>query len=172
MREEEKRDEKREEISLKKEAIKVLKAIIIFFIIYFLAYKLYQVSVKKQLSYDEVECIYIKNYLVTQELNEADSKMVIDCFNDLTHIKRNLGAGGPGTLDYSLQIRLKSGEEICMYPAKNTWAVEWHNMTSMSRLDAWGNEAADKGELFYWGDSPELRELWDEVLYDMYGVEY
>ena len=171
MREERKKEEKTEEVSLKKEAIKVSRAIIIFFIIYFSIYKLYQVSVKKHLSYEEVACIYIEGYPVNQELDKDDLKMVVDCFNDLTHIKRNLGAGAPGTLDYSLRISLKSGEEIIMYPAKNTWAVEWHNMTSMNWLDAWGNIAADSGALYYWGDSSELRELWDEILFNIYEVE-
>jgi len=163
--------EKAEE-AWKKETVKVLKIIVIFFIIYFAVYKLYQVSVKKKLSYDEVERVYIESYPVNQGLNEDGLKMVVDYFNSLTHIKRNLGAGAAGALDYTLHIELKNGEEICMYPAGNTWAVEWHNIALMSWLDAWGNIAADSNSLYYWGDSQELRELWDNILFDVFGVEY
>lgn len=160
-----------EEVSLKTEAIKVSRAIMIFFIVYVLLWKLYQVSVKKTLDYNEIEKVSISAIGSGHHLlNEDGVKMVVDCFNDLTHIKRNTDCGSVGTPDYTLDIELKNGERICMIPAGDTWAVQWYNMAEMSWLDAWGNVGADTS-LYYWGDSSELREIWDDVLWKVYKVE-
>lgn len=153
-----------EEVSWKKEAVKVLRAVIIFFVVYLSVYKLYHISVHKKLSYDEVYSIYITYYGSTTGFEGEDAKKIIDLFNDISNAERNLDCGQIGTPEYELRIWLKNGEHISMFPGSgSSWAVEWHDKSSMSWLDAWGNLGAEHGLLCYRGESSELTGIWDEI---------